>query len=55
MIAIIDLLLTFLADLVRNPPLDAEGERLALLRAQRLISDEIARRELAHAPTEPAA
>lgn len=46
MIAIVDLLLTFLADLVRNPPQDAEGERLALLRAQRLISDEIARREL---------
>ena len=33
----------------------AEAERIALLKAQRRISDEIARRELAHAPTEPAA
>jgi hypothetical protein len=54
-IAIIDLLLTFLADLVRHPPQSPEDERIALLRAQRLISDEIARRELGTAKMDPPA
>jgi hypothetical protein len=31
----------------------AEAERIALFKAQRRISDEIARRELGTAPTEP--